>query len=268
MAKKEMVCTTCGSLVSPRSETPGSFWIELLLWAFFIVPGVIYSVWRLASVHKVCPKCGGKNLVPPDSPVGRKPTPEEQPTIDDLTKSCPDCAESVKAAALVCRFCGHKFTIEESKKSLEEARAALRGRLLCALDDDEWEARISAVNGLKMIGDPSVAPRLFDAMASAVRKANSWKTDQWDDKIAQGTRLFSTAVVEALVSFREAGLPYLVKSLDSNPLQGETAGLLVRMGAPAAELLEKAIPSSEGKARKRMERIVSDIRRKLPSEAY
>jgi hypothetical protein len=104
-------------------------------------------------------------------------------------------------------------------------------------------------------------------MADAVRKANSWRTDQWDDEIAQGTRLFTTAVINALVSFREGGVPYLVKSLENNPLQGEAAGLLVRMGAPAADLLEKAIPSSQGKARKRMERIVSDIRRKPPRKA-
>jgi hypothetical protein len=72
LAKKEMVCTACGSLVSPQPKTPGSFWIELMLWFLFIVPGVIYSVWRLASIHKACPKYGGKNMVPPDSPVGQK----------------------------------------------------------------------------------------------------------------------------------------------------------------------------------------------------
>lgn len=196
--------------------------------------------------------------------AGLPSRPDEPTTNDDITKRCPDCAESVKAAALVCRFCGHKFTIEESKKSLEESRAVLRGRLLCALDDVDWQVRISAVNGLKTVGDPSVGQRLFDAMADAVRKAHSWKTDQWDDEIAQGTRLFSTAVINALVSFREGGIPYLVKSLESNPLHGETASLLVRMGEPAADLLEKAIPSSEGKVRKKMERIVADIRRNVP----
>lgn len=30
-------------------------------------------------------------------------------SLTDDTKDCPDCAETVKSAAKVCRFCGHKF---------------------------------------------------------------------------------------------------------------------------------------------------------------
>ncbi len=34
----------------------------------------------------------------------------DEPTInEDGTKTCPECAEHVQGAALVCRFCGHRF---------------------------------------------------------------------------------------------------------------------------------------------------------------
>jgi hypothetical protein len=199
--------------------------------------------------------------------------PDEPATNDGLTKHCPDCAEKVKAAALVCRFCGHKFTIEESKKALEESRAVRRERLLCALASADWQVRISAVHGLRTVGDPSVCQRLFDAMADAVRKAHSWRTDQllpgiwWDDEVARGTRRFTAAVINALVSFRECGIPYLVKALESRSLHSETADVLAVTGEPVVDLLEKAIPSSEGNVRKRLERIVADIRRKAPRKA-
>lgn len=32
----------------------------------------------------------------------------------ETTKQCPKCAERVKKAAVVCRFCGHEFLAEEA----------------------------------------------------------------------------------------------------------------------------------------------------------
>ena len=32
----------------------------------------------------------------------------EEETVDDI-KTCPQCAESVKAAAKICRYCSHEF---------------------------------------------------------------------------------------------------------------------------------------------------------------
>lgn len=46
-----------------------------------------------------------------NSPVKTPPemgAPTPSLTSEDL-KTCPDCAESIKKAALKCRFCGHSF---------------------------------------------------------------------------------------------------------------------------------------------------------------
>lgn len=69
---QQLVCTACGTKGVPRRTTPGSFLIELFLWCCFLVPGLIYSLWRLSSRKAVCSACGGAQLVPPDSPVGRR----------------------------------------------------------------------------------------------------------------------------------------------------------------------------------------------------
>jgi hypothetical protein len=45
--------------------------MELLLFLFFIVPGVIYGIWRLAARKDVCASCLSDSLVPINSPMGR-----------------------------------------------------------------------------------------------------------------------------------------------------------------------------------------------------
>lgn len=65
------LCTTCGHTGEPRSETPGSLLIEVILWLCFLIPGVIYTVWRHNRRHEVCSKCGSATLIPPDSPIAR-----------------------------------------------------------------------------------------------------------------------------------------------------------------------------------------------------
>ena len=67
------VCTACGHLGTPKTHTEGSILIEIILWCTFLVPGLLYSLWRMTSGRKiVCEKCGNSTLVPKDSPMGRK----------------------------------------------------------------------------------------------------------------------------------------------------------------------------------------------------
>ena len=67
-----MFCTHCGTQAKPKKKTPGSFLIELFLWCFFIVPGLIYSLWRVSNKKQVCPTCGAEHMVPLSSPVAQR----------------------------------------------------------------------------------------------------------------------------------------------------------------------------------------------------
>ena len=82
-----------------------------------------------SSAVKPCERCGGRTdgrycqVCGLDSDPGRDPADINQHRLAQdreqqwlrahpgqaTTKTCPDCAESVAAAALVCRFCGYRF---------------------------------------------------------------------------------------------------------------------------------------------------------------
>jgi len=66
-----MLCTQCGTVAVSRPVTPGSGWITFILLWFFIVPGLIYWIWRHSSTYEVCSHCGSKNLVPTTTPFAQ-----------------------------------------------------------------------------------------------------------------------------------------------------------------------------------------------------
>lgn len=68
----QYIYSYCGTIGQPVKYTPGSIWIEILLWCMFIIPGVIYSVWRLASKTKVCAVCKKDTMIPLETPLGQK----------------------------------------------------------------------------------------------------------------------------------------------------------------------------------------------------
>ena len=72
MTGKQKYCTVCGTVDHAARFTKGSFLIELLLWLCFLVPGLLYSLWRVTSRYDGCAKCGAAAIVPVDSPIAKK----------------------------------------------------------------------------------------------------------------------------------------------------------------------------------------------------
>lgn len=66
------VCVSCETVDDTRKATKGSFLMEVLLWCCFILPGVIYSLWRLTTTRLICNKCKSENVITADSPKGRR----------------------------------------------------------------------------------------------------------------------------------------------------------------------------------------------------
>ncbi|MDD3584595.1 MAG: hypothetical protein PHG74_11335 [Kiritimatiellae bacterium] len=67
-----MICSNCGTIGVPKIACKGSLGIEILLWLMFVIPGAIYTVWRLTTRGKFCQSCGAENMVPLNSPIGKK----------------------------------------------------------------------------------------------------------------------------------------------------------------------------------------------------
>jgi hypothetical protein len=67
----EHICTVCGTRGSD-TVTPGSMLTEIFLWLCFLVPGLIYSIWRISARHEACPKCRSRAIIPTDTPAGRE----------------------------------------------------------------------------------------------------------------------------------------------------------------------------------------------------
>jgi hypothetical protein len=60
---KKYVCIDCGCQRDPISVKRGLLVIEIFMWLLYILPGVIYSIWRRVRKQQVCPKCQNPSVV-------------------------------------------------------------------------------------------------------------------------------------------------------------------------------------------------------------
>lgn len=66
------ICRTCGTIGQAKTVTKGNILIEVILWLCFLIPGLIYSVWRLTTrSNNGCYKCGALEMIPVNTPIGQ-----------------------------------------------------------------------------------------------------------------------------------------------------------------------------------------------------
>ncbi len=78
--------------------------IEFVLWLAYIVPGVIYSIWRRGGEPSICPNCKKETLKPYDAKN------EEKVNQSEETVDCEWCAEPIKPKAKLCKHCKKDVT--------------------------------------------------------------------------------------------------------------------------------------------------------------
>ena len=70
---KKLICTKCGNSKDFKKILQGNLAIEIVLWCFYLVPGLIYSIWRRSesNIKRQCDSCDSFDLIPIDTPKGK-----------------------------------------------------------------------------------------------------------------------------------------------------------------------------------------------------
>ena len=101
-------CQDCDFVGQPEQIKPGTTRMEVVLWLCLLVPGIIYSLWRWSSRYQGCANCGGKHIVPADSPAAKAGLGKLSPTPSAKTWFCEVCGQPIFVAGSLCSECAAK----------------------------------------------------------------------------------------------------------------------------------------------------------------
>lgn len=100
----KVLCRNCGHIGSPQRKLKGHILITLILLICWLVPGIIYMIWRRTGLKDSCSKCGSEMVVPANSPAAAAFAHEA--ATPETHVRCPDCRELVRKDASKCKHCG------------------------------------------------------------------------------------------------------------------------------------------------------------------
>ncbi len=60
---RKYLCMECGCQRDPIQAKRGFLVVELFMWLLYILPGVIYSIWRRVRTQQICSNCRTPSIV-------------------------------------------------------------------------------------------------------------------------------------------------------------------------------------------------------------
>jgi hypothetical protein len=98
-------CIHCGFVGEPALNAPGMLAMEIGLWFLFVVPGVVYSIWRRSARYQHCANCGHAGLVTADSAVAMEAFRKRSPNLSLKPWACLACGQPIFRGGLLCPSC-------------------------------------------------------------------------------------------------------------------------------------------------------------------
>ncbi len=195
-------------------------------------------------------------------------------SASSLLKKCPDCAESIRQEAFVCKFCGANFSKEQ-----------VIAELIQFLQENYTAATLDALEALRTTYDDSVVPHLVrfigavgsqidymppDLETHLLNKASQLLIDIGSPAISQdlisilkkgGVFFMKEKIIEILASFRDSScVPVFIESLQEPNLRQTSASALEKLGEVALPHLELLVKDGKRSDRKLAKQIITRIK--------